>query len=760
MSFISRKLSLSLALVLSLAGGLLTASPAAAIPADNGTYTGTSTTDGFTATPNFGSYSDCSRTSASNLAGGSFYFESSVLNVGGLNPGEAGSVTAEYICNAPVQTVVTIRFSGQALQAALTPDFGSWRQSRAGAFAVQIMNFDASFTYSATSTAGRTEFLSGGFVFVEGLPADTTATVTVVATKSGYASGSASATGKSLKEANRPSFGALTRRADGFDVQINNFDANFYYQITPSRGTATVNMTSGLVSVRGLSAGQLAYVDAFTMRNGYASGLSTTSASALGSPGLQAALSAPVNVQGVPGSFAIQVTNHDPAYTYAVSSSSGSASMSGNTINVTGASTGSATLTVVTLRSGFEPATSTLTHTVPGVPATPQFPSAFATNATTAFVTWGSVDGATGYTVTANSGGPGCVATSNSCTITGLTSGSTYTFSIVATNSGLSSPAATTGAVVMGDQLVVGGSVSGSTWKVGTSVTASPLIIGQYSILNYQWYRCSSAVGTQVAPPACEAIGGASAPSYILSAADVGKFVTAHLSATGGVGVVTKTLSNGQAALSSDAAGAPNVDPEGKPVISNIPDKQVSVVGGTEIVINGTGFAGVTSVTVNGVAAKVIKATETSIVVSIPASTTQGLVDLVVTTPKGATTATSALAYVATPVALPQPVVNLKVTKTTSLKPFVAKVVALTAVQKKEIKAFVSANSKLTSLKCIATTSGVKKSSAELKAAVARAKNACTYAKSLNAAIKPSFSGIQGKPSGKVSKLVKLTLSN
>lgn len=762
MSIISRKFSISLALLLSLVGSFLTASPAAAIPTDDGTYTGTSTADGFTAglfSPIFSPYADCSWTSSSNLTGGWFYFDSSVITVGGLNPGQAGAVTVNYICNSPVQTFVRIRFSGQALQAALTPEFRPWRQSQADGFVIEILNYDASFSYSATSTSG-TAAVGGVYAFVEGLPADTTATLTVVSSKSGYASGSASATGKSLKAANRPAFGTVTRRADGYDVQISNFDANFYYEITSSRGSASVNTTSGLVSVRGLSAGELAYVDAVTLRDGYAMGNSTTSGLALGAPGRSSTFSSPVNVQGVPGSFAVQVTNHDPAYTYAVSSSSGSASMTGSTINVTGAATGSATLTVVTSRSGFEPATSTLTHTVPGVPATPQFPSAFATNATTAFVTWGSVDGATGYTVTASAGGLGCTATTNSCTITGLTAGSSYTFSIVATNSGLSSPAATTATVVMGDQLVVGGSISGSTWKVGTSVSASPLIIGQYSILNYQWYRCSSAVGTQVAPPACEAIGGATSASYSLSAADVGKFVTAHLSATGGVGVVTKTLSNGQVALSTDAAGAPNVDPEGKPVISNIPDKQVSVVGGTEIVINGTGFTGVTSVTVNGVAAKVVKATDTSIVVSIPASTTQGLVDLVVTTPKGATTASSALAYVATPIALPQPVVTVKVTKSASLKPYVAKVVVLSAVQKKEIKAFVSANSKLTSLKCVATTSGVKKSSSELKAAVARAKNACAFAKSLNGAIKPSFSGIQGKTSGKVSKLVKLTLSN
>ena len=675
------KFRLALALTLSIVSGMFVASPAQAYPLVQTTFNATtSTADGFVVSylaPISAPYSSCNFYTSYALSGGWFYHDANELRVGGLQPGQSGTVGVGYFCDNPEGTNYFVTLNGTALQTANVPNFGASTRTTDG-YVVQIMNFDASFTYSAS--------ISGG-------------------------------------------------------------------------GTASISDT-GLTTIAGLEPGQSVTVTVATAKSGHASGSSSVSASALLGAALIPTLSAAASVPGVAGSFTFDITNHDPAFSYSVSTSSGSASVSGSRVTVSGASAGSVEVSVESSRAGFTNGEASLEHLVVAAPATPLFPSAFATNATTAFVTWGSVDGATGYTVTSSSGGPGCTATTNFCTISGLTSGSNYTFSIVATKSGLSSAAATTSSVVMGDPLVVGGSVSGSTWKVGTSVSASPLIIGQYSILNYQWYRCSSAVGTQVAPPACEAIGGATSASYSLSAADIGKFVTAHLSATGGVGVVTKTLSNGQVALSTDAAGAPNVDPEGKPVISNIPDKQVSVVGGTEIVINGTGFTGVTSVTVNGVAAKVVKSTDTSIVVSIPASTTQGLVDLVVTTPKGATTASSALAYVATPIALPQPVVTVKVTKSASLKPFVAKVVILTAVQKKEIKAFVSANSKLNSLKCVATTSGVKKSSTELKAAVARAKNACAYAKSLNGALKSSFSGSQGMATGKVSKLVKLSLSN
>lgn len=763
MSGISRRFSISLGLILSMVGALIGASPAAAYPEVSSTYTGTSTADGFTTgllNPIVSPFGDCRVSSSYALTGGWFYRDSSVITVGGLTPGQSGAVSIDYMCNTPVPTIVAVRFSGQALQTANTPNFGSWLQKRPDGFVVQIENYDSTFSYSASSSAGSVEIVNTSYVFVSDLPANTTATLTVTTSKSGHAQGSASATGTSLMQANTPTVGQVVRRVDGFDVQITNFDMQFDYSVYGYPGTATLNETTGILSVSGLEPEQEAFIDVSTRRQGYSTGYQTILGSALAAPGLQPTFAASANVPGVAGSFTFQVTNLDPAFTYNVTSTSGSAALTGSTISVTGASAGSVTVSVEVSRPGYETATGTLTHNVPGVPATPQFPSAFATNATTAFVTWGSVDGASGYTVTASSGGPGCTATLNFCTITGLTSGASYTFSIVASNSGLSSAAATTSTVVLGDQLVVGGSISSSTWKLGSTVSASPLIIGQYSVLNYQWYRCSSAVGAQVAPPACDVIGGANSSSYALTVADVGKFLTVHLSATGGVGVVTKTLANGQVALAADAAGVPTVDPEGKPMIANIPDKQVSVVGGTEIVINGTGFAGVTSVTVNGVSAKVIKSTDTSIIVSIPASTTQGLVDLVVTTGKGTATAASALAYVATPIALPQPVVSVKVTKSATLKPYSAKVVVLSAAQKKEIKTFVAANLKLTSIKCVATTAGVKKSASELKQAIARAKAACAYAKTINGKLQTSVLGVQGKATGRVSKVVKLTLNN
>ena len=762
MSGKSRKLKIAVGIVLSMVYVLFAPISAFAYPIAYVNHTGSSTVDGFTSgtfSPIPSNYQGCAFDSSSALSAGWFYHDSSVITVGGLSEGQTASVLVQYMCSSPQETIVQVTFSGQALtlQPANTPLFGT-PSSRLSGFVVQIDNYDPSFTYSATSSAG-TAVIAGSTAYVQGLGANTEATITVTTSRSGFHSGEASVTGRSYLPAPQVQLGEIRRTADGFELNILNMDRSLYYMVNVSPGAANLNRETGLIRVTGLASGQSGSLILVASGAGTADFATSILSTALLQASSPSTFGAAVNTTGVFGSFSVTVTNYDPAFTYSVNSSSGSASIAAGVVSVTGASAGSAVLTVVKSRSGYETVTQTISHVVPGPPATPQFPSAFATNGTTAFVTWGSVDGASGYAVTASPGGQTCTATVNFCSISGLTSGSSYTFSIVATNAGLSSAATSTGSVVMGEQLVVGGSLASSTWKVGSSVSAAPLIIGQYSVLNYQWYRCSSAVGTQAAPPTCDAIGSNSS-SYTLSGADVGKFVTVHMSATGGVGVVSRTLANSQVTLSADAATVPGADPDGKPVISNIPDKQISVVGGTEIVINGTGFTGVTSVTVNGVAAKVIKSTDTSIVVSIPASTTQGLVDLVVTTAKGAATAPSALAYVATPIALPQPVVSIKVTKSATLKPYAAKVVVLSAVQKKEIKSFIVANSKLTSIKCLATTSGVKKSSAELKLAVARAKAACAYAKTLNGKLQSSVSGVQGKTTGKVSKVVKLTLTN
>jgi hypothetical protein len=460
--------------------------------------------------------------------------------------------------------------------------------------------------------------------------------------------------------------------------------------------------------------------------------------------------------------FRVQVNNASSNYTTTVDFVPGTAPAGGDTgflnsstIMIFGLLPGQQASIVISFYSettgAVSPEVVVVGSALPALPA-PLFPSAFAQSATSAFVTWGSVDGATGYRVTASNGGGTCTNTINYCTISGLTAGQNYTFSIAALRDAQVGPAAVTAGVLMASALDVGGSLSSSTWKVGAIATATPLIVGQYSILRYEWYRCNAAVPVSEAVPACEVISGASSATYTLKAADLGKYVTAHLRVTGGVGQVTATIANSRPVLAATAIGGALVDPDGKPLIADIPNRQISVVGGTTITINGTGFTGVTGVLVNGVAATVISATDTTLIISVPASAQVGLVDLAVTTPKGTATEASALAYVAKQTSISS--------KSRTLTKYVGAATKLTAKQKTEIRTFVRANATLPKLVCSASTVGVKKTKAETKAALTRAKAACSYAASVSSNIFTASKGSQGKTTGKVSKLVTLTISS
>jgi hypothetical protein len=72
---------------------------------------------------------------------------------------------------------------------------------------------------------------------------------------------------------------------------------------------------------------------------------------------------------------------------------------------------------------------------------------------------------------------------------------------------------------------------------------------------------------------------------------------------------------------------------------------------------------------------------------------------------------------------------------------------------KKQTKAFIAGNPKLTKIKCI------RKSSAQASLAKSRANLACSYAKSIKKTLSVSSSGKQSKTSGKVTRSVLLTLA-
>ncbi|MFN6049961.1 MAG: hypothetical protein ACK47R_03945, partial [Planctomycetia bacterium] len=206
--------------------------------------------------------------------------------------------------------------SGNPVQAANivnppnNPTFGATIGTADG-FTVPITNFDASFTYAANVTANGTVAISNtGLVVVTGVAANTSCTVTVTTFRANYADGSAQVTATSLLAANIPTFGTPTPTADGFTVQITNFNGAFTYSATVTAGSVSISGT-GLVSVTGVSSGASSTATIITTQTGYADGSAQVIATSLN------AANNPTFGTPVPTAdgFTVQITNFDANFT-------------------------------------------------------------------------------------------------------------------------------------------------------------------------------------------------------------------------------------------------------------------------------------------------------------------------------------------------------------------------------------------------------------------------------------------------------------
>lgn len=372
----------------------------------------------------------------------------------------------------------------------------------------------------------------------------------------------------------------------------------------------------------------------------------------------------------------------------------------------------------------------------------------------TAFTTWGIANGATGYTVTATPGGATCTTAQNFCVVSGLTAGETYNFSVVATSGSATGLAVSSGPVVLREPVTVAVGLNGGTWRVGETVSAQYSLQGSNSTPTITWYRCNTIVGALPGLPSagdCSSVGAGA--NYVLASGDVGKYITAHVFVNNTDPQGQMTASNMNPVLASGAvAPAPVADPGGRPTVVNIPNPIVSVAGGTEITITGTGLAGVTGVTVGGLPAIVVSKTDTTVVVQVPVSTKTGLADLTITNDKGSVTSKSAIIYALNPV--------IKITKTKNITGFTANQKVLTTTQKAAVKALLSVNPTLTQLACAAKTTGVAASKFELAKAKSLATATCAYAKTLKKTLVTSASASQTLPKSKASRTVLLTLKN
>ena len=275
-----------------------------------------------------------------------------VVKVSGVAPG--ASATVAIATSRIGFTSGTANFTGSALNSALVPIFDTPVTAASG-FTVAVTNYDANYTWNVTSSAG-TATLAAGTITVANVPAATSASITVVTSRTDYATGTAQISATSTQTGVTPTLTAATPTANGFTTSISNLVTDYTYQVQSDSGTATLG-SAGVITVSGLNPGASAVLTVTALRSGY----STTSTTISGSAALgQAYIPVIGNVVSNATGFTAEIANYDSAYTWsAVAEVAGpTITITGEIITVAGVTLGaSATVILTATRTGYAPGT-------------------------------------------------------------------------------------------------------------------------------------------------------------------------------------------------------------------------------------------------------------------------------------------------------------------------------------------------------------------------------------------------------------------
>lgn len=197
------------------------------------------------------------------------------------------------------------------LGSALTPLFSQPVRSTTG-FSMQIANYDPAFSWSlAKSSTGGTVTLSDtGLITVTGLTPGAVTTLVVETSRPGHAGGAATTTVRTLMPALVPALTAPVPLANGFSVQITNYDPRFAWVFEATAGGSVRISRTGLVTVVGAAPGVLCTLAITSSRPGYVSGSGSVAATTLHPP-LVPAFGAVTRTRFT---ATFQITNYDPAY--------------------------------------------------------------------------------------------------------------------------------------------------------------------------------------------------------------------------------------------------------------------------------------------------------------------------------------------------------------------------------------------------------------------------------------------------------------
>lgn len=179
------------------------------------------------------------------------------------------NVSNGFLSTPTVSSVTTLR-SG------LTPTFGTNTRT-SGGFNGSVTNYDANYTWGISTNSGSVSWgtPSGSTrpFSVTGLTAGSSATVTVTTSRTGYDSGSGTTSGQALSNlTTNPAYGTATSTSGGFTATIStqpNPTGGSYSVVSQTNGTATVNSSSGALTVTGLTAGQSSTVTVRYSLSGY-----------------------------------------------------------------------------------------------------------------------------------------------------------------------------------------------------------------------------------------------------------------------------------------------------------------------------------------------------------------------------------------------------------------------------------------------------------------------------------------------------------
>jgi hypothetical protein len=331
----------------------------------------------------------------------------------------------------------------------------------AGGYSFTITNYDPAQSYSFTQATGGTVVRTGATVTVSGLAAAVTSDTTVTASLSGHLASSATASGTSFPNGSAPTVSAITRTNDGFTFQLT-LDAGSGYTLTSDAGTVTLSGTT--VTVTGLGAGATTTVHITASAAGVLDEVTDVAGTAINA-GVAPTFSSPVAASG---GFVVTITNYSSAFGYALGSSAGTVTRSGDRLTVAGLGSGaSATVTVTATQNGYRAASSTVTgHAItvaaPVAPVTPPVPAAPAPTVTSAPVTTqqsapnGPNDSSSVSRLAESAAGAGAVTTSGGTVASSLvtstksvtvTTTSGLAFTVSAQRNGLTVPVAADGVV-------------------------------------------------------------------------------------------------------------------------------------------------------------------------------------------------------------------------------------------------------------------------------------------------------------------------